>query len=535
MARAIRWHLGPGWTGPPPCLVEWCAAGLARPVKEAPHRTIWQINLPGLDLHVKSYRECAARWFRGCRARHEFLTTREAARRGVATLDALAWGEDEVASYLITQSLPGAVSLLDLLQGPVETTLRHQLARMLGELLARAHRAGLRHDDLHPGNVLVCRDGPAVRLFLIDLGDARLGPPLSWQACRDNLVVLNRWFVLRFGHVDRFRFWRAWSRALALVDEKEGARAIERQTLTSLIRFADRLDRRCRGGNRHFRRVRADGLDGLAVSDVDVSALLADPDGPFSAVAGEARVLKRSPSSAVIEMSLGERTVVCKRHAVTRVSDPLAALFRPTPAMRAYVMGHALRLRGLPTPRPLAVWHRRWLGLPAEGYLLLEKVPDAMELADFVKHLADRPAAEGRRRLSAMIEQLARLVRKLHGWNLSHRDLKAANVLVGPQSWGHGPRGLREAPADGGDHAWFVDLVGVRKHRWLGPRRRAQNLARLNASFLGAAGVTHTARLRFLLCYLGRDRSDWKSWWRQVAGATLAKVRRNRRLGRPLA
>ena len=91
-----------------------------------------------------------------------------------------------------------------------------------------------------------------------------------------------------------------------------------------------------------------------------LAPLLADPDEPFRRPG--VVVLKDSPSSTVIEFDLPvggvTRRVIYKRFAVTRWTDPWAALFRPAPALRSYVMGHGMRLRGLPTPRPLAVWHR---------------------------------------------------------------------------------------------------------------------------------------------------------------------------------
>jgi hypothetical protein len=79
--------------------------------------------------------------------------------------------------------------------------------------------------------------------------------------------------------------------------------------------------------------------------------------------------------------------------------------------------------------------------------------------------------------------------------------------------------------------------VGVRQHRRLGERRRQQNLARLNVSFLGHPAVSRTDRLRFLLLYLEsglRKREDWKDWWRRVQRESEAKVARNVRSGRPL-
>src|SRR5262249_2129644 len=118
------------------------------------------------------------------------------------------------------------------------------------------------------------------------------------------------------------------------------------------------------------------------------------------------------------------------------------------------------------------------------------------------------------------LDELGRLVRELHRRQVSHRDLKAANLLVN---------------ADG---VWLIDLVGVRLLRRLPRRRRVQDLARLHASFCRSPLLTRTDKLRFLRTYLqwgltGRQR--WKRWWREIAAATEAKVARNLRNGRPLA
>jgi hypothetical protein len=208
-----------------------------------------------------------------------------------------------------------------------------------------------------------------------------------------------------------------------------------------------------------------------------------------------------------------ERPVVYKRFRVTSQADPWLSLLRPTAAHRSWVNGQGLWERDLPTPRPLAVLHRGGL-LAREGYLLTEKVPDALDLHAFVRGLGPPERQVGLRRL---IEQVARLVRDLHRRRLSHRDLKAANLLVNPE------------------RVWFVDLVGVRRHRRLARGRRVQNLARLNASFLHHGGLTRTDRLRFLRDYLRGGFHDWKRWWQAIGAATLAKVARNERTGRPLA
>ena len=364
-------------------------------------------------------------------------------------------------------------------------------------------------------------------------------------------MVLNRWFVLRATRSDRLRCWRSYreARALPVEPERSGsdaAREIERCTLTSNLEFWRAQDRRCFGGNRWFRRVRSAAAAGYAAADVDpavLAPLLADPDEPFRRPG--VAVLKDSPSSTVIEFDLPvagvPRRVIYKRFAVTRWTDPWASLFRRPPALRSYVLGHGLRLRGLPTPRPLAVWHRRRLGLACEGYLLTEKVPDARELPDHVAALGRLAPAERRAALDDLIRQAGRLLAVLHDRRLSHRDLKGPNLLVNAVPCTVASRGAAEGRARRFHFFASTDLV----HR---SRRRASAIG----AVAGAAGAEPGPPLRQLrrprhadanrpaalpagLPGLGlRGWSDWKAWWAAAARAFRAKVRRNRRNRRPL-
>ena len=60
------------------------------------------------------------------------------------------------------------------------------------------------------------RDDDRLALFLIDLNAVPLGAPLTWKQSRQNLVILNRWFVLRANRSDRLRFWQAYRSARSL-------------------------------------------------------------------------------------------------------------------------------------------------------------------------------------------------------------------------------------------------------------------------------------------------------------------------------
>jgi len=576
---AQHWQLSPGWNEGLPGidpgvllgahglkLPEWLAAGLAQVVKQGPHRTVYRVTLPGLDCHVKYYPEADVRarlrrLGRPNKARRELERSLAVAARGVATLAPLALGETiegPPASWLITRTLPEAQPLGAFLEHHLSyfpTALRRELARSLGRLVAHMHDGGVAHQDLHPDNILLVlhEDDETPRLYLIDLDAVQLGPPLDWPASRDNLVVLNRWFAMRAWPQDRLRFWLAYQQArgqrLPPVQRNAGVvRDLEERTLESNLAFWRQHDGRCTSRNRYFRELKSGNFAGHAAVDVDPEALdrlLADPDEPFRRT--DLVVHKDSNRSTVVELELpcaGQlRRLIYKRFNVTRWSDPLAALFRVTPALRSYQLGHSLRWRGLPTPRPLAVWHRQRCGLKQEGYLLTEQLPQSCDLATYLDTLAALPGPERRRRLRRLIDQVARLLADLHERQLSHRDLKASNLLVSPQTWSicHPDRTPMEEVNGVGQgsnpQVWFIDLVGVSRCGRLGFRRRVRDLMRLSASFHNHIALTRSDRLRFLRAYLAwglHGRQGWKKWWWQLDQATRSKVRQNQRRGRPL-
>jgi tRNA A-37 threonylcarbamoyl transferase component Bud32 len=545
-------------------LDEWLQEDRARIVKHGRHRTVYHVMLPERNFYVKHYpiydtRSWLRQLVRPSKALHEFHNAVEVARRGIATFVPLAVGEHRTwlgpaESYLVTQTLENTEALDDFLESTWVTLpadrrqrLASRLGRVLGQFVARMHEAGIRHSDLHAGNLLLrldAEDRPT--LFLIDLHAVSFGPPLDWPASRDSLIMINRWFSVLVSRSDRWRFWASYFAARELGSKvlfREGgrtsaavrqrrkslARDLELRTLQSNLVFWRRKDRRCLRNNRRFRRLRARNVIGHAVCDLDgrlLDALLADPDGPFQDP--QMALLKNSRSTAVaeleVEMAGKTRRMIYKRFHVTAWSDPWAASLRPTPALRSWQAGHGLRQRFLPTPRPLIVLHRVRRGLLHEGYLLVEKIEPACDLRQFLN--APR-VEEGRRGqlLRTAIVELARVIREMHRRRISHRDLKAANVLV-QMDGDHRPR------------IWLIDLVGVSRHRRLPRRRRVQNLARLNASFLQDPKITRTDRLRFLRTYLQwglRGRETWKKWWHAVDQATWAKAERNKKNRRPLA
>lgn len=553
--RGVHWELPtdvrPLLLGPDGLrLAEWLESGQARPVKHGPLRTIYRVTLPGLDFHLKHYRPVGLRSrlresLRPVKAKAEHDRARKLLALGVPTPAPIGWGRigpvwSPTASLLLTRTLD-ARPLLDFLEGELpalparhQARIRQRLSCALGRFLARMHAAGAIHDDLHPGNLLFHTGGYGrIELHLIDLHAVRFPRSCPWPTCRDNLVIFNRFFILRADRSDRLRFWTAYHaarREAIPVPFAPAARDVERRTIESNFRFWVARDRRCRESNRYYRPVRAGLCRGHVVRDLDSAAiapLLADPAAVFRRP--DVRLLKDSRSSTVAELDLAvdgavTQRVIFKRFRVTDRREPWVALVRRSAALRSWVYGHGLRERLLPTPRPLAVWHDYRNGLPRDGYLLALKVPDAVDLHAFVRDRTGLAPVARRAALRPCLERLARLIGEFHRRRLVQRDLKASNLLV---------RGDERDP-----HLVLIDLVGVHCPHRLPRRLRVRDLARLHASFHVHPAISRTDKLHFLRLYLQtnlRGSGSWKRWWREIAAATVAKVRRNQRSGRPLA
>jgi tRNA A-37 threonylcarbamoyl transferase component Bud32 len=484
------------------------------------------------------------------KARLEFENAVALRRLGLPAVEPLAWGGRHCRpgeSLFVTRCQDGAEPLQQFLDATFRTLrparaarLRRRLAVALGAAVARLHDAGVAHTDPHPGNLLVeFAPGDVPRFTLIDLHATRFGPPLPWRDSLDNLVLLNRWFQLRATRHDRVRFWAAYVAhrttlpTACPVALARMAKDVERRTERSNARFWHSRFARYRKGNRQFYRVAGGRVRGHAVRDLPdilVRRLAADPDAPFRDPA--AKLLKDSRSSTVVELTIhtpaGPRAVIFKRFRMRSWVSRAKNVVRRSPAVRSWVYGHNLLDRGLPTARPLLVLERVRAGVPGAGYLLTEKVPDAVGLPEAVAGLGNLPPAVRRAAVRRWADTLGRLARQMHARQVSHRDLKAPNILL---------TGAAVDPAAAAPV--LIDLVGVCPGRCVPAGRvRARDLARLNASFLNAPAVSRTDRLRFLRAYLGwglHGRGGWKAWWAAIDRQTRAKAAKNLRSGRPLA
>ena len=362
-----------------------------------------------------------------------------------------------------------------------EPRRRRRLARELGTLLRRFHDSGVIHRDLHAGNVLVGADGV---LTLIDFHRARRNGSKSARAV--DLCALGHHFLSRTRASDRLRFLRAYGAE---------PRALERAALRSRFAFQRHHERRCDGSGRAFLRL-ARGVLRVDEHDRELAGRLwlgGLGSGRAIHSGGDAR------STRVDDARLPFPLFV-------KAFDDRGSwkrLLRGSRARRAWRNLFRLAMAGLPTPRTVAFTENAGASLRPSSLLVTEFVPRAETL---LAHVTRGGVKTAWPRLEALAAALARL----HDEGLSHRDLKAENLLV-PE--GAGP-------------IVFIDADGVTRRGLVAPERAARDLMRLNASFRDARTVTWRDRLAFLVAYrrarvLFRPRR--RDLWRATARMTRAK------------
>ena len=181
--------------------------------------------------------------------------------------------------------------------------------------------------------------------------------------------------------------------------------------------------------------------------------------------------------------------VIYKRFNRKKWLDPLLTLFRPSRAWRSWQAGQHLASRGIPTPQNLAFISRRRPFKKCAPILVLaaRDLPDHRQGAerrrprDLHAQGASESSADVRRaRIRTLTVSLAELVRSLHDRSLSHRDLKASNILINVDS------------IEGRNQLSVIDLVGVRLRHPIPVNRRVQNLARLCVSLDAVPGRTRS-------------------------------------------
>jgi len=522
----------------------------AEPVKSGVNRDVWRLHLAGRCFYVKRYfrprtTKRIVEIFRGTAAAREWSALHEAFVRGLPVPEPVGLAENArgghgPAAIIVTASLPAEAKPLSdaWLRICTDRDRKTRFIRNFARFLAMVHSAGLRHGDLHVGNISVWFEDNEPKFALLDLHNAKFRTQTSPSDIITNLVQINQWFQKHASRTDRLRFLRHYCRQIeadlpgrtARLDYRKLAIEVIRKARRHARRIHARRDRRIFRTNRYFARItlpnRFTGHALLSIKhprpyEYPADGTAAGPEWNelllrvVDTVCEPRRttVLKESPGRMVIKADLGSdgkaRPVIIK---YIRTSSPLKALVRRLgfdPLRREFATGWKLLHRDIPTALPLA-YLRRFSIHTYESLLVVEFIPDSHDLDTFSKlHLPEMPPAEAVRTRKNIAHMLADTLTKLWQCGFVHRDLKAANIRIQ----------IPDTPAR--SRVILVDVNGVWQPllRRLGRHYLLVSLARLNATLTGCPAVTTSERVRFLRTVLRRcfgSDADWKQAFRTV-------------------
>ncbi len=434
---------------------------VGRLVKDRGYRQVWRFEHEGRPYYLKFYPRDGQHWkrlVRGNPAAREFdrlvrlQKAQVPAPRAIAHLVGFRL-RNEVGDAVILEGIEPAVPLDDLLNDLAvrgEPTPQHrQLVSQVIELVARLSRAGLGHDDLHLGNIVLCGgklyllDGYAVRPGGLSQSDLfQLGHSVNRHATTADLV--RGWDALgpRPGSAPPLR---------NPIAPRQWRKFIERTTQDNPYFGPLRVD----GWSGHFFKHAKFPRRWSSVSQIRLTK--DDWEQAWPALWGrierdEFTVIKRSRSGDVLsgEIELGGRrlAVVIKRPRKRYWWRYVNEIGRGSRSRRAWRKAWELVARDIPTAWPLMYLERKPMGYVTDSLIVFERVEGPM-LADV---RLDELSHEGR---ETLFRRAGRMLRKIDRLGYSHFDAKSTNWIVQSDDK-LGPRPV------------MVDVDGIRRYPWSG-------------------------------------------------------------------
>ena len=165
-----------------------------------PTRSVVKIKLGGFVAYLKReyclpWKEYFGSWWAGfgcvSKSRREWRVLRALQAIGIGCPEAIAVGEEDGRAFLLIRALPAVQDLQSYLtEGHgADWVVRRQLARYLGEAVARLHEAGFTHPDVYAKHVFVDVDDQAISF--IDFQRTRFRRWVPWASRWRDLAALN--------------------------------------------------------------------------------------------------------------------------------------------------------------------------------------------------------------------------------------------------------------------------------------------------------------------------------------------------------
>jgi tRNA A-37 threonylcarbamoyl transferase component Bud32 len=421
------------------------------------------------------------------KARKEWRMAQQALAKGIPTPSPLAMAERRQGWFLqdallITQAISPSVPLIELIARGGNRELLFEAAR----LLRQAHKAGLFHEDLHTGNILVGTNDK--KLYLIDLHRARFVRRISRRQGIRNLAQFFYSLQAWLSPEEKRSFLQCYDEAgdtfkggldqvLIAIEEQQGR--LQRRHMKSRTK-------RCLKESSGFSMARQDGWRIWGRREWKPQQLLKIVTEHRAIVAKRKQgLIKADRRTAITLFSYKDTRLCVKEYRYQRPWQPWKELFRGSKARRGWLMGNGLVVRGIGAICPQALLEHRSSGLLQEAFFIMETPPGYIELDRYmVKTFTGHRLDDDRR--EAFVDAFAGFMASLYFRGIIHRDFKTCNIMVQEManSW----------------HFGLVDMDDVRLDKKIGRGRLVKGLVQMHTST--PLFMERRERMRFLSCYL---------------------------------
>ncbi len=215
----------------------------------------------------------------------------------------------------------------------------------------------------------------------------------------------------------------------------------------------------------------------------------------------ESIILKkgRRKSFSRLGATIGGNEVYLKTFRLKGILQRLKYWLLKSKALKELEVSLVARERGVPVVLPMAAGEKRRKGFLQESYLLIQRLPEALDLLEYLRMHNITPRNKAR-----IIEALGRLARKVHDKGILQEDFALNNFLLANTQDTQGRQALNrsgtgQAPdLTGSGQVFLIDFERSRVRHELSTKEREWTLAKLNRI---GADFTLADKFRFLRAY----------------------------------
>jgi len=323
---------------------------------------------------------------------------------------------------LVFQRIMQAQNLNEAWEKVTNKNQRVSLFDRVVSVIADQHNAGIKQEDIHPGNFLLTGND----IYTID-GDAvdshLIGKPLPQVKSLRNIGRFFAQFHPKYdalipGAFKEYIEKRKWQQGDRLTTHL--IKEIQTQRNYRKNEYVKKIYRECTAfvcrKNWHQFMVCDRNFYSEAVKNFQT-----DPDS----VLESGKSLKDGNSSTVSLIELDGRHFVVKRYNIKSIWHGLKRCVRPSRAWNSWKNSHRLFfILGIPTPKPVILIEKRWGPFRSTAYFVTEYI----EGAD-IYHLFHR-SNKGDVSLEGITKLVGELLQGLADASISHGDFKATNFFL---------------------------------------------------------------------------------------------------------